>query len=142
MRTALLALYLCFAPVAAHAASAGILFSDPEIFGVWGSVYPDEHLSLDGRVTLSTVDIGVTGHLPMLREASPHSLLLVGMAGWQHNFVREASLACDSAKFMFGAGYGYLGAWDLRLIGGATGCHVGSSWHRGYTVIGMVGSSF
>lgn len=126
----------------ALAGTAGILIADPEIFGVWASVWPDRNLSLDARLTFATADIGATAHIPFAYR-SQHTFLLSALGGWAHNFVQPVHPVCDGGpRFGVGAGYGYLATWDLRILGGVSACHDGPSWVKGYELVGMFGSAF
>ena len=124
--------------------SAGLLVADPEYFGAWGSVWPSTRTSLDARLTMSTIDGGITGHFPIAANlGEEHDILVTGMAGWTHDLIENHYWdAHHGFHLMACAGYGYRSAWDIRLLGGVTSYESPFGWARGYTLVGMVGRFF
>lgn len=112
-------------PAAAHAApvSLGIALSAPEIFGLQGSVWPTHELSADMRLTLATVDGGVTGHIPVGGDwdGGLHAIVVTGLVGYAHNLVAPVRwLPHRGLRLEALAGYGYLSGIDLRVQAGVS----------------------
>ena len=149
MRHFMLAMAVAFglaaSPAKAAKGSAGIVLSYPEIFGVYGSLWPMESLSFDLRVTLSTLDLGVTGHI-LLAENGPevrHDLLFTGMGGWVHDAVANSTWGhYRGAHFIAAAGYGLQAGWDLRILAGLSVYHGTAAWAAGPTAMLLAGHSF
>ncbi len=137
-------LLLAASDASASKGSAGIVLATPEIFGTYASYWPTDDLSLDGRLTLSTVEGGVTAHIGIMDSVSSrHDLLVTAMAGYVHDAVRNGTWhAYHGPHFIGAAGYGYQGGWDVRLLAGITTQPTLTSWSTGFTAYAMVGHSF
>lgn len=124
MKTLLLCAAL-LAPSIAHAApvSLGVALTAPEIFGVQASLWPSHALSADVRLTLATVDGGVTAHFPLDGDwdGGSHAILLTGLLGYAHNLVSPIHwLPHRGLRLEALAGYGYTNGIDLRIQAGAS----------------------
>lgn len=110
---------LLFSSTADAKVTAGLTFGIPEIFGAHASYFPNNNFSVDGQLTLSTLDAGVTAHIPISRSFDErHSVLLSGLLGYSHNLV--GTFTYNGLHSLVGAGYGYQTAsgWDLRALAG------------------------
>lgn len=102
---------------AAHAASIGAVLADPESIGAYASWSIDRALSLDARLTLSTLDAGLTAYLPITSDV--HNLALSALAGYTHNPQNSHWAVLQGGHFDVLAGYAYEGAaWEVRGLAG------------------------
>lgn len=140
MKTLPIVAALLLATSVAHARpqaslSLGPVLSVPELFGGQLSYWLDDDVSLEARVTLSTAEAGLTGHVGLSRNANgaSHDLLATAMGGFVHREVRAGTYS-DSAygnggRVIGALGYGLTkGIIDLRLLGGLS-AYEATGWH-------------
>lgn len=125
MKTLVLAVALFLVCPAAHAApfSLGPLVSAPELFGVQAAVFPVPQTSVDFRATLATVDLGVTGHMPVAGDwdGGRHAIVMSALVGYAHNAVSPVRwLSHRGLRLGALAGWGYINGVDLRIQAGIT----------------------
>jgi hypothetical protein len=140
------AILLAFAPGAAHATTASIggIAGTPEYFGLATSIFPSSQVSLDAWLTLSTVDAGVTIHIPVAGETrldlrqNMHNILLTAMGGYAHNLVDTFPKSDYHALVAGGYGYRHASGWDLRGQLGAEiyGAHPVEAQFHGHVYLG------
>lgn len=124
MKTLLL-LAALLVPSVSHASpvSLGVAVTAPELFGIQASFYTLHELSVDTRLTLATVDGGVTGHIPISGEwdGGLHQVLVTAYLGYAHNLVAPVRwLPHRGLRIEALAGYGYLNGIDLRIQAGVS----------------------
>lgn len=149
MKNALLALSMLFAtlPAAQAKVSGGLTLGSPELFGAYLSPWVGENVSLDGRLTLSTVDVGLTGHIPFAgAPGGEHDFLVMGSGGYVHNLVSNHWVVGHGPHFIGVLGYGYQSEWDLRLLLGVISYHgdaIGApAWGSEFTAMAFLGRFF
>jgi hypothetical protein len=120
---------------AAPVASAGVTLSSVEVAGLAGSYFLDRSVSIDGRLTLVSVDAGLSAHLPFSGPA--HAVVLTGLGGFRHALVHNDGYLHN--------GYGYLGTFDLRaqagLVTERTHPHLGK-WNAAFVFAVYAGKTF
>lgn len=114
--------------------SLGAVYIDPESVGGYVSFWPDDGLAVDLKGTLSTVDFGVTGLLPITTDA--HNLAISAALGYAHSPQHNNWLVGRSVHLSLLTGYAYEGnGWDIRaLLGVDRYAHV-----TGFSYGAMVG---
>ena len=120
-------------------ASVGAIAAYPEVIGVYGSAFMLDQLSVDGWLTTSTADLGLTAHFPVAEGLqTQHSILLTGMVGYAHNLM--AVFPYRSYHAVFAAGYGFqsLNGWDIRAQLGTEvfGAHPVATGFHGHLMVG------
>ncbi len=117
-------LLMLLAPTQGNAAvkgGVGAVLTRPLTAGVYGTLFPVDDLSIDGWLTTTTADLGLTGHIPVYKTLdNRHSVLLTGMAGYTHNEIVQL-YRTNSYRAVLAAGYGFQtnGGLDLRGLLGA-----------------------
>jgi hypothetical protein len=126
-----------------HAAiSVGGVLSHPEIFGAYLSIWPTPDFTFDLRATLSTVDGGVTGHIPLARgEHHRHDILVNAMGGYVHAG-DHVYYEDRGARVLGMVGYGYQSCLDVRLEGGVSAYDTPQGWQTAPTFAASVGYIF
>lgn len=124
MKTLLLCAALVL-PCTAQAApvSLGLALTAPELFGLQASLWPTHELTADLRLTLATVDGGLTGHIPVGGDwdGGLHQILVTAYLGYAHNLVAPVRwLPHRGLRIEALAGYGYLNGIDLRIEAGVS----------------------
>ena len=148
MRTLIFSAVLMLIPLASQAdevqpadVSIGVGLSFPEIALVYLSVWPSSTITIDGMLTPSTANGGVTGHIP-ISASGRHNILVSGMVGFVHALARSSWLPYRGVRFFGGAGYGAQGSWDFRALLGYSGEQTATdTWGAvptGYLMLGKV----
>jgi hypothetical protein len=135
------ALTLSLPAKASPVATIGVGLSTPEIVGLYVSLWPTANLTVDGRLTLATVDAGLTGHFALSSDGA-----------WRHDLLAEVLVGAAVIPTHFGwvgwhgprvsglLGYGLLGAIDLRIEAGlAMAAGPNDAWGPGLVALAMVG---
>jgi hypothetical protein len=130
---------------AAPVASAGVTLSSVEVAGLAGSYFLDRSVSIDGRLTLVSVDAGLSAHLPFSGPA--HAVVLTGLGGFRHALVHNDGYLHNvhGGRLSALVGYGYLGTFDLRaqagLVTERTHPHLGK-WNAAFVFAVYAGKTF
>lgn len=132
--------------VATRPAAAAPMFtlggqlSTPELAGLFASVWPTPELSIDGRVTLASVDAGLSGHIPLAGSIDGwrHDLVVTGLAGWVG--IPAWAQPRNGWRLSALAGYGLLGTIDVRLEAGVQA--MPGYGGAAFTALAMVGKTF
>jgi len=128
-------------PGTSHArASIGGLLASPEIVGGYLSLWPNNDVSLDFRATLTTLDAGVTGHIPISSAVDHrHDIVVSGLGGWVHagsHYYYDGM----GARVAGMVGYGYQSSLDFRVMGGVTSYKTGDyGWVTAPTFVASLG---
>lgn len=130
---------------AAPRASAGLVLNSLELAGVGASYFIDPAFSLDAKLTLVSVDGGLSAWLPFSGPA--HAVVLSAMGGFRHALLHNSGYLSDvhTGRFTGMAGYGYLGNFDVRVQAGVVTerAHaVAPGWHAGFVVALYAGKTF
>lgn len=134
------AIVMAFASQAKAHTSIGAVGTYPELGGVYVSYFPQREFSVDGWLTLSTVDAGVSGHIPVSSDINgTHAIVLTGLFGYSHDLLPVFDYRSFHA--VGAAGYGYLssGGWDTRIQAGVTTAaqpHGLSTGFHGHLMVG------
>jgi hypothetical protein len=124
--------------------SFGPVLSVPEIAGAQVSFWPDSNLTIDLRATLSSIEGGVTGHIPIAAAASGarHDIVLTALGGFVHRGVRAGTYGDNAfgagGRILGAVGYGYQGAVDFRIEGGLS-AYDATDWQLDPTFFAFVG---
>ena len=133
------------APIAAPSGSVGLVLSSLEVAGIGASFYVDPSISLDAKLTLVSVDGGLSAHLPFSGPA--HAVVLSALGGFRHALLHNSGYLSDvhTGRFTAMAGYGYLGAFDVRVQAGVVTERphaVAPGWHAGFVLALYAGKTF
>jgi hypothetical protein len=148
MHTLILAasMFLCLAePVAsAKVGSVGVSANSVEVLGVNGSYFPMREVSLDARLTLVSVDAGISVHLPF--SGPQHAVVLSALGGFRHALLHDDGYLHNvhTGRFSALAGYGFLGDFDVRVQLGLVAertMAASHTWHPAFAASAYVGKT-
>jgi hypothetical protein len=126
-------------------ATVGLAISKPEIAGLYLSLFLPSFaaMSVDARVTLSSVEGGLSAHIPLGTGTVRHAVVVTGLGGYVHGGVNNEWMPYHRGRIVGMVGYGLLSTWDLRLQAGVLAQHaLVDQWVRSFTAQLMIGRVF
>jgi hypothetical protein len=125
--------------------TVGLAISKPEIAGLYLSLLVPSFalVSADARLTLSSVEGGLSLHIPLATGPVRHSVVVTGLGGYVHGGVNNEWMPHHHGRLIGMAGYGLMSTWDLRIQAGMLAQHTfAGQWVQSLAAQLMIGKVF